>query len=193
MKRIIIVHGWSGTPEEGWFPWLKKELEAKGFQVIVPQLPDAGKPRIEKWVPALAAAVGVLDGDTYFVGHSLGCQAIARYLEKLPEGQKAGGAVFVAGFFKRLTGLGDNPDDRKTDGHWLETPLNFDKVKSHLPQSIAIFSDDDPFVPLDNQNDFRNKLSSEIIVEHGMNHFNESSGFFKLPIALESVLKLAQN
>jgi len=30
MKRVFIIHGWGGNPEEGWLPWLKKELEAKG-------------------------------------------------------------------------------------------------------------------------------------------------------------------
>ena len=32
-KRVFIAHGWDGYPEEGWFPWLKKELETKGFEV----------------------------------------------------------------------------------------------------------------------------------------------------------------
>lgn len=57
-KRIFIVHGWGGHTEEGWFPWLKRESENRGFQVFVPELPDADEPRIQKWVPALAAAVG---------------------------------------------------------------------------------------------------------------------------------------
>src|SRR3989338_7241510 len=95
MKRIFIVHGWDGYPEEGWFPWLKKELEAKGFEVQVPQLPQADAPRIYNWVPALTKTVGVPDKQTFFVGHSMGCQTIARYLETLPEGVQVGGAVFV--------------------------------------------------------------------------------------------------
>ena len=64
MKRVYIVHGWGGYPEEGWFPWLKKELEAKGFEVHVPQMPNADKPRMETWVPALAQAVGSADDHT---------------------------------------------------------------------------------------------------------------------------------
>ena len=95
-KRAIIAHGWDGYPEEGWFPWLKSELEARGFEVLVPQLPEANSPSIYNWVPALAEAVGTPDENTYFVGHSMGCQTIARYLETLPEGAKVGGAVFGA-------------------------------------------------------------------------------------------------
>jgi predicted alpha/beta hydrolase family esterase len=193
MKRVVIAHGWDGTPQEGWFPWLKAQLETKAFQVIIPQLPDAGSPRIKNWVPALAAATGTVDEKTYFVGHSMGCQTIARYLETLPKGQKSGGAVFVAGFFKNLTNTGDDDNSKETEKEWLSVKPDFEKVKSHLLKSTAIFSDDDPYVPLDNQDDFRDELGSEIIVEHGMNHFNESSGCFELPVALESVLKLAQS
>src|SRR3989344_5363455 len=174
-KRVFIAHGWDGTPEEGWFPWLKQELEKKGFEVTVPQLPDTGNPRIGNWVPALAKAVGTPDDQTYLVGHSMGCQTIARYLETLPEGQKVGGAVFVAGFFKHLTGLEDDPDVRETDKHWLGTPINLEKVKSHLSKSVAIFSDNDPWVPPDNKDDFRDKLGSEIIVQHAQGHFTRDS------------------
>ncbi len=192
-KRAFIIHGWGGHPEEGWFPWLKKELEGRGFEVHVPQLPEPTHPRIYNWIPKLSEVVGVADEHTYFVGHSMGCQTIARYLESLPEGVKVGGAVFVAGFFKRLTGLEDDPDVQKTDKHWLDAPLDFKKVASHLPKSIALFSDNDPYVPLDNQDDFRDKLGSEIVVEHNKGHFSgESDGVTELPIVLQSILTLAQ-
>lgn len=45
-RRIFIIHGWGGTPKEGWFPWLKREFESKGFEVFIPQLPDSDNPRI---------------------------------------------------------------------------------------------------------------------------------------------------
>lgn len=191
-KRAFIVHGWDGYPEEGWFPWLKKELEARGFAVFVPQLPDADKPRIPTWIPALATAVGIADEYTFFVGHSMGCQTIARYLETLPKNVKVGGAVFVAGFFKRISGLEDDPKVQETGRHWLDAPIDLKKIRSHLPKSAAIFSDDDPFVPLDNQDDFRDKLKSEIIIQRRMEHFSGNAGITELPIALESLLRISQ-
>ena len=39
MKKVVIIHGANGSPEENWFPWLKKELETKGIEVIIPQFP----------------------------------------------------------------------------------------------------------------------------------------------------------
>ena len=191
-KRVFIIHGWDGYSEEGWFPWLKKKLKEKGFEVFTPQLPEAGEPRINKWVPALAKAIGTADEQTYFVGHSMGCQTIARYLETLPAGVKIGGAVFVAGFFKRLINLEDDDIVRDVAREWLTTPLDLEKVKSHLPESIAIFSDDDPYVSLDNQDGFKNKLNSKIIIEHNMKHFSGSMGTMELPAALDAILKIAE-
>ncbi len=190
-KRVFIIHGWDGFPEEGWFPWLKKELEARGFAVTVPQLPEQGEPRINRWVPALAATVGTTDERTFFVGHSLGCQTIARYLSSLPSKDRVGGAVFVAGFFKRLTGIEDDDVVRDVVREWLETPLDLPTVKEKLPKSVAIFSDDDPYVPLENQDAFRDALGSEIITQHGMGHFSGSAGITELPAALDAVLALA--
>ena len=191
MKRVFIVHGWEGNPEEGWFPWLKKELESRGFFVSVPQLPNTDEPRINNWVPALKEAVGIADEQTYFVGHSMGCQTISRYLESLSEDVKVGGAVFVAGFFKRLTNIENDEITRSVVDEWLNATLDLEKVKNHLKKSVAIFSDDDLYVPLDNQEDFINKLGSKIIIEQAKGHFSGSKGIVKLPSVLESILEIS--
>ena len=191
-KRVFIVHGWDGFPEENWFPWLKSELEAKGFLVFVPQLPAADEPRINTWVPALAESVGVVDEQTYFVGHSMGCQTIVRFLESLDGDAKVGGAVFVAGFLKSLSNLEDEEQVRSVADEWLKTPLNLAKVKSHLTKSVAIFSDNDPFIPLENQEEFRDVLHSKIIVEHGKGHFNKESGVLEIQSALSALLEISE-
>lgn len=192
-KRVIIVHGWDGYPEEGWFPWLKRELEARGFVVSIPQLPDAGAPRISKWVPALATAVGTPDEQTYFVGHSMGCQAIARCLATLHADVKVGGAVFVAGYFKRLTNLEDDDEVRDVAREWMETPIELTRVRTHLLQSVAIFSDDDPYVPLDNQDDYRDKLGARVVVLPGRGHFSGGrDGCSELPEARDALLEIAR-
>ena len=185
-KRVFIIHGWAGHPQDDWFTWLKKELENKGFEVYVPQMPETDNPRIYNWVPVLQKIVKAPDEKTYFVGHSMGNQTIARYLESLSEGLKIGGVIFVAGFFKRLVGL--NEEEKLIANHWLETPINLKKIKSHFDKSIAIFSDNDPFVSDDNQEDFKRIFGSKIIIEHNNRHFNSP----ELPIVLESVLKISK-
>lgn len=72
MKRVFLIHGWEGYPEEGWRPWLRNELEKRRFKVFVPAMPDTENPKMDKWVPYLTNIVGVPDESCYFVGHSLG-------------------------------------------------------------------------------------------------------------------------
>src|SRR3989338_4454364 len=57
-KRVFVIHGWGGSPGGGWKPWLKEELEARGFQVIMPQMPNPEFPKMDEWVGTLASLVG---------------------------------------------------------------------------------------------------------------------------------------
>lgn len=187
-KRVFIVHGWSGYPEEGWFSWLKQELEARSFSVIVPTMPDTENPKIDNWVNHLSNIIGEADINTYLVGHSIGCQTIMRYLERLEE-KRIGGAVFVAGFFN-LVGLSN--EEQSVVKTWLETPIDFGKIKQTTNNFVAIFSTNDPWVPLTEQNIFRNELGAKIIIEENKKHFSGEDGTNKLQSALDSVLKLAE-
>ena len=156
MKRVFIIHGWDGYPEEGWFPWLKEELEKRGFEVIVPTMPEPEEPKIEIWVPFLTKLIGTPDQNTFFVGHSIGCQAIIRYLETLPENTKIGGAVFVAGWYD-LRNLETKKEERIA-GPWVNTPRNDEKINKIMNgEVVAIFSDNDPWVIHENQNSWRKK------------------------------------
>jgi len=49
MKRAIILHGTDGNPESNWFPWLKARLEAEGYEVWVPLLPENHTPNRETY------------------------------------------------------------------------------------------------------------------------------------------------
>lgn len=101
--------------------------------------------------------------------------------------------MFVTGFFKHLLGLENDPEAQKTDRHWLTAPLDLKRVRKHLPKSVAIFSDDDTFVPLENQDDFRDKLGFEIVVQHNNGHFSGSlDKALKVPVVLEKILALLQ-
>ncbi len=188
-KRVFIVHGWGGNPEEGWLPWLKKELSAKGFEVHVPAMPDTENPKIETWIPYLAKVVGNPDENTYFVGHSIGCQTILRYLDSLPENKKVGGVVCVAGFF-RLLHLATK-EEKTIAKSWLETAMDYDKIKQNAKKIVAIFSDNDPDVDLGDKELFKKYLNAKTIIEHDKGHFSEDAGVKELPSALDAVLEMS--
>ena len=50
MKKVYMIHGWAGSSEDNWFPWLKENLEGKGVQVEVFDMPNTKRPKIEEWV-----------------------------------------------------------------------------------------------------------------------------------------------
>ncbi|TAL49168.1 hypothetical protein EPN83_01350 [Patescibacteria group bacterium] len=90
-QRVFIIHGWDGYPQEGWFPWLKRELEKHGFETHVPAMPNPDKPKIREWVSELHNVIGEADEMTYLVGHSIGAQAVLRYISELLPDSAVGG------------------------------------------------------------------------------------------------------
>lgn len=181
-KRVFIVHCWEGRPNYAWYPWLKKQLEECDFEVFVPTMPETNTPTFEKWLSHLAKIVGELRETDIFVGHSLGCITILRLLEGLKEGEKVGGAIFVAGFT-------DNLGYQEIDS-FFTAPINFKKIKSHCGKFVAVHSDNDPYVPLKHGDIFKEKLGAKLIKMHKMKHFSEDDGITELPIVLEELLNL---
>ena len=188
-KRVFIIHGWGGNPEEGWLPWIKNELEKKGFFVEIPTMPNTDEPTIKEWVPHLQNSVGKSDKNTYFIGHSIGCQTIMRYFETLTDGEHTGGAIFVAGWFHLIN---QTDEEKEIAKPWLETPIYFEKIKKHAESFKAIFSDNDPFVPIEDAALFEKNLSAKIIVEHDKGHFSGSDEIKELPSALTAILEIAE-
>ncbi len=192
MKRVFIIHGWEGTPQDGWYPWLKKELEKKGFQAFVPAMPNSDAPEIKSWLATLKKAVGTPDGNTYFVGHSIGCQTILRYLEGLPKTAKVGGVVFVAGWFTLTPEATPDEDSKAVAKPWFETPIDIRKVLQKTKNMIAIFSDNDPYVPFEeNKKEYR-KFCRKVIVETKGHFTEDEDNVFELPSALKAVLEMAK-
>jgi predicted alpha/beta hydrolase family esterase len=191
-KRVFLVHGWGDNPEVNWLPWIKKELERKGFKVTAPFMPDTDYPKISAWVKTLKDAVGVLDKDTYFIGHSMGCQTIMRAIESLPGKDVCGGVVFVAGWIKILEMPSLSAEELKIVEPWTRGDVDFNGVKRRIGASVAIFSDNDPFIPLSQEKLFKEKLGAKTIIEHNKGHFRKEDGVTELPVVLQEFLKVSK-
>lgn len=192
MKRAFIIHGWGGYPEEGWFPWLKKELESKDYSVSIPAMPKPETPEINSWVSTLKEAVGEVDKNTFFVGHSIGCQTIIRFLEEQPEDASIGGAVFVAGWTHLTSEATSDEESKATAKPWIEYPINWKEVRSRTNNFVAIFSTDDPMVPITEKEIFEEKLGAKIIIESNRGHFSGDDGVNELPIILDELNRIVR-
>ena len=186
MKKVYVVHGWGGSPfSEGWFGWLKRELTKRNIKVDFLEMPNTDTPKINEWVKYLEENIKDVDEQTYFIGHSIGCQVIIRYLEQLPENIKVAGCIFVAGFFN-LPNL-ETQEEIKIARPLIETPINFEKIKIHTRNFLAIFSKNDPYVHLDEIEKFKKNLGAKIIIKEKQGHFTEEDGIKKIPEILEFV------
>ncbi len=191
MKRVFIVHGWASSPEDAWFPWLKTELGQHGSFVHILMLPEPKRPTPDAWVAAICDAVGVVDADTYFVSHSLGCRATALFLQTRPEAEVAGGAVFVAGSFLPPKAPHPHPLAEEVRAQWKGYIVEPDMLANHLTHLVAIYCEDDPWVSFENAAYARDILGAQLIVETGKGHFRgKHDGIFELPSARDAVLAL---
>lgn len=190
MKRVFIIHGWADGPGSNWIPWLMAELSKKGFEVHAPQMPNTNSPKMGEWVLRISEQVGEPDTDTYFVGHSLGCQAILRYLEGLAAGKSIGGAVLVAGFMT-IRPSAMKGSAKKVLSPWVDNRIDLPKARAHARIFVSIFSANDPWIPLDDAKEFEKGLESKVIIMPGAGHFTAGDGYLQLHAALNELLKIA--
>ena len=173
MTKIYLIHGWGGSPsKEGWFGWLDRECEKLGIELVIPEMPDTHYPKIDKWIEKINEIVDP-NTDAYFIGHSIGGQAIMRYLEQLSKNLKVKGLVFVAGWFNLLEETFRNDEERETMKPWLETPIDYGKVNRFTDNVLAVFSNNDPYVPVSDSELFKERLGAKIIIKESEGHFNE--------------------
>ncbi|MEI6191311.1 MAG: alpha/beta hydrolase [bacterium] len=184
-KQVIFVPGFGlSAPLEidDWSGWLAEETRKCGFDFKLLSMPDIMYPEIDQWLSFLQEQNIEIDNNTYFVGHSLGCITIARFLEKLPSKSVARGCIFVAGFcsLPKIPFLSD----------FCNLPLDFSEVKKHAREFVSIISDDDHVISKDLSEEFSEKLGAWTITEHNKGHF--TSGVKKISSVLNVILEMDQ-
>ncbi|MDD5587407.1 MAG: alpha/beta hydrolase, partial [Alphaproteobacteria bacterium] len=104
-NHFLIVHGAYGDPEENWIPWLKKQLQKEGHEVLTPVFPTPEGQIWDDWHRiAEMALLGRPAANTVLIGHSIAAAFVLRMAEITPEPYKA---VFVLCPFVRDLGLPD--------------------------------------------------------------------------------------
>lgn len=183
MKNAIILHGTDNTPEGNWFRWLKKELQDRGYEVWLPQLPDSQLPNAEKYNKLLLNSNFDFNKETILVGHSSGAVAIINLLQELPEGVEIK-ASFLVGAFKGEEGVAARRE-------LFPKPFDFEKIKSHCKKFVFIHSDNDPYCPLSDAEFLAKKLNGKLIVEPRQGHFNLEAGpqYKKFPLLINLIDK----
>ncbi len=189
IMNVVVVHRWDGVPSSDWYPWLRAELKKQGARAAIPAMPNTEEPDIDRWVSTLQSELPKPTTDTYFVGHSIGCQTIMRYLEKLPGRATVGGLVFVAGWFV-LSNLEDE-DVEAVARPWMETPIDAKTVREKTANITVFISSNDPYgMQRDNKKRFEKELGATVVMEKNKGHFTADDGVTQVPEVLEAVMNM---
>lgn len=191
MKKVYLIHCWDGTSNDGWYPWIERELKKYNIEVIRFDMPNTANPKIEEWVNTLESKVEELNNNTFLIGHSIGCQTIMRYLER-KDITKIGGIVLVAPWLDLLPKAIEDEESYNIAYPWINIPINFEKVKKFSDNIYCIFSDNDYFVSLNQEKEFKTKLNAKTIVVKEKGHISQEDNVYELKEILETCKKMLQ-
>lgn len=165
--RIVYIHGNGSTHWSfAWAPWLKAELEAKGFETFFETMPDSVIARAEYWLPFLQEHVKAGEHDV-LVGWSSGAVAAMRYAEAI----KLAGSVLISPCYTDL-----NDELEKQSGYY-DKPWRWDKIKANQRHIALVWGDDDPFIPQEEFAYIAEQLQPEEFKIHGGGHFIDRQEF----------------
>lgn len=180
MKKALILHGTDSNSKDNWLSWLKDEFESRGWEVWVPDLPQADAPNMSRYNDFIFRnKEWTFDEETIVIGHSSGAVAILDLLQHLPKNTSVRACYLIGAFMNDL-----GWDSLK---ELLEEPFDFDLIKSKAKKFTFIHSDNDPYCPLEHAKYLSEKLNGELIVKEGQGHFSigTNPAYTKLPFLLE--------
>ncbi len=186
-SNILIFHGTEGHPGENWFPWMKDELEGRGYTVLVPQFPSPPivPAKIAEWFEVLKNYKQFINEETILIGHSLGGIFVLRVLEKLSHPVKA---AFLVG-----TPIGVSPiKNYDRDNSFSGFNFDWDTIKTKAGRFVVFQSDDDPYVGLANGKVLAKNLGTELSFIPNAGHFNTKAGYVKFEKLRDMVVKSLQ-
>lgn len=182
--KAILLHGTDGNENSNWIPWLKAQLEERGYEVYAPSLPEADYPNGEKWANFILKNVPFeIDDETILVGHSAGAALLPQLLQKLSAGTHVKRTILVSGFHDTLGW------DKLKDLFNIE--VDYPAVRQKAGELLFLHSDDDPYVALEQPQWLINQMGGRLLLIKNQGHFNlEFSPKYKeFPKLLELVLQ----
>lgn len=180
MKKAALLHGTDGTPEDGWRPYIKAELEELGYEVWVPLLPGNHTPNMSVYNNFLLGT-GWDFTDNLVIGHSSGAVATLNLLMD-PRCPKIQTAVMVGAWAQNdQTDL----DAEQFKDTFPPEGFDFAKIKSNSSNQLFIHGDNDPYCPLDQAKWLAKQLSCEIVVIPNGGHLGADHGYREFPQLIE--------
>ncbi len=178
-QKVLLIHGFQSRGTTTGY--LKKALEAKGFEVIMPTMSTKDVPVFETWMKELTPYVEQLGEQDMIIGHSLGGHAAVSVLAQLKK--RIGSLILVA------PAIGDYSNDAywntRLEHHpeqaeafaalrtFLNIPVDLEAVSELADRKVVAWSSDDTLVPRPTHAAY--PAGWYLSLMEGQGHFNRES------------------
>ena len=167
--KVLMIHGYQGTNDNGWFSPVQKRLNQLKIPFESPNLPDPYHPIFQDWSNCLTKIINQMNTDSInVVGHSLGCFTILRIIDQSTDFnllKKIKHLILVApivGYLKKMP-------------EFTDYSFNFQNFLQFQIKISIFYSVDDNYTPpseIDNFiNSFPSKDNIKYIKENNYEHF----------------------
>lgn len=171
MKRAVVLHGTNSHPTHNWQPWIKRELEAAGYEVFAPVLPDNDVPNRHTY-DAFLQESGWDFTDNLLIGHSSGATTVLNLLSSdwLPHVK----SIVLVGTFlnENLLHGADWYNEEIFKNLFPVGGFDTDKIKQRVDHTYFIHGDRDPLCNFDDARTFCKKLGGIFVPVEGAGHFS---------------------
>lgn len=132
------------------------------------------KQSLETWFDAVKSTMSLLDINekVCFIGHSLGPVFILHLVEKY--NLNIDSAIFVSPFLNRLNNAWQMDVVNRS---FYKLDFDFKRLKTLIPFSYVLYSDNDPYVNIHKPLSFSKKMNSSKILVKGAGHINKESNY----------------
>jgi predicted alpha/beta hydrolase family esterase len=173
-SKVLFLQSWYSKVTDNWYPWLKGELDKKGYETYFPDIPELRKAvpdmaKILKFIESLKA----IDKDTIIIGHSIGNLLAMRLAEK----HKLKQMILVSAW----------DYDDLCEGHvkFWKTKINHAKIKKNVKDITVVHSNNDPYFTQSSAEGTTKRLGAKFVLIKGGGHFGSKEKTKKLPQILK--------
>lgn len=179
MKKLLIAHGWFGTPADNWYPYLKEVAKKLGYEVHIPQLKDKDNPTLDSWTTSIQDEF-VIDEETSIVGHSLGAVLALKLLQN--SSIKIDRLLLVSGWdFWDLT------PEHKT---FFDVPVDHEKVIVNSTRISVVHSTNDPYITVYQAEEMSKRLKADFHKVENGGHLQATDGFSTFPLLVDLICSI---
>jgi len=188
MKNAFIIHGFNGDTTYTFGPYVKEELEERGYNVIMPNFPIRNDATYLGWRSILEEYLNLFNEDTIVICHSIGNPFFIKFLTEHKLKVKL--YISVAGFCKFFM-VPDREDINKAFVDFMVSKADINYCKSNIKFKYSLYSDNDHIIPFDILENFINQLDSTPVFISGVGHMGNRDNTQKLPQIIDIINKIS--